>query len=66
MSRYLEFKENSDKTISVWNKKTNDFLGLIHYYYSWKQYVFQSHDIPLVFNDECLTDISNKLRGLKK
>jgi len=62
MSKWLEFKDNSDKTIGVWNKKTGDFVGLIYYYPAWHQYVFAPAESLLVFNDECLRDIANEMK----
>jgi len=66
MSKWLEFKENSDKTIGVWNKKTGDFLGLLRYWRGWRQYVFSPKDSAFIFNDECLTSIAKKLKEMKK
>jgi len=66
MSKWLEFKENSDKTIGVWNKKTSDFIGLIYYYAKWRQYIFMPDcSMSLIFNDECLRDILNQLTRMK-
>lgn len=56
MSRFLEFKEEENGTITVISKKQKAPLGTIEWYQTWKQHVFCPISTA-VFNDECLGDI---------
>jgi hypothetical protein len=66
MSRWLEFRANSNRTIGVWNRKTNEFLGLIHYHRGWRRHVFMTENHSLNFSDDCLRSIAYKLKNMKK
>lgn len=65
MSKWLEFKTNSDKTVGVWNINS-EFLGLIHYHRGWRRYIFTSEEHSINFSDDCLRSIAYKVKSMKK
>ena len=50
---------------SCYNNKTNELLGDIDYYKSWRQYVIEFQS-GCVFNNQCLRDIADFLDQINK
>ena len=70
MPKYIEFIEtksdNDKRIIEVKNKRHGTLLGYIDYHTTWGKWVFTPNlKLDLVFTDECLNDISDKLFKLK-
>lgn len=60
---YLEFLSEIDETTNmgfynVCSQKNGDFLGTIHYYPRWRQYVFTPY-ANTVWSKDCLNDVRN-------
>ncbi len=46
------------------NNKTNDILGTIFWYQTWKQYVFEPESQFVVFSKSCFRDIIDFMEQL--
>jgi len=66
-SKFLSLKEvpikTKTKVFMVFNKTSNDLLGYVKWYAPWRQYCFLVKG-DLVFNSECLTDITTFIKDL--
>ena len=62
---YFELVEKKPKTnkYRITNKKWGDQLGIIEWYSSWRQYIFED-DYGCVFNHTCLNEIAEFLKEL--
>ena len=64
--KYIHFEEVGE--VAGWlclNNKSNDLLGTVTYYTQWQQYVIQ-FERECIFNNQCLLDIADFLKQLKK
>jgi hypothetical protein len=64
----FDFTEKQPKKTSSWNcrnKRTKDVLGVVKWYSAWRQYCFFP-TCPAVYNNSCLSDISDFLTQLNK
>ena len=65
--KFISFKllEKKPKTsvYAVINVKSGNILGIIKWYYSWRQYCFFP-EFNTVFNKDCLSDIEEFVRDL--
>lgn len=66
---YMEKVGNSTSgKTSIWkvlNKKTQNSLGEIRWYASWRQYTFMPVQ-GTIFSEGCLNDIERFIKGLKQ
>ncbi len=67
MSKYLEFVkvESATKTQKFdVDNKSGDNLGRISFYPQWRKYVFQPSNGGIIFDADCLNDITSYLTKL--
>ncbi len=66
---YIEFgeipSEGKTKKFICTNKKSDDILGKVRWYPSWRQYCFFPAE-NIVFSKGCLNDITDFLEKIKK
>jgi len=66
-TQYLVFEELPTKTktkyITVTNKRSQDIIGEIKWYGSWRQYCFFP-EFDTVWNNGCLTDVLEVINTL--
>lgn len=63
--RFIEFRLVSDKP-KIWeccNTKSNDVLGCVDWFVSWRQFVFNPENLT-TYSHDCLTDIAHFLQQL--
>jgi len=70
-SKYMCFEKEIEYTGKTerWvccNNKSDEPLGLIHWYGAWRQYVFEPEDGAIIFNDGCLKIIVEVLEMLNR
>jgi hypothetical protein len=66
--KWIEFEKMSDEP-EAWecrNHKSDDLLGVVEYYNSWRQFVFNPYLESLIFNFGCLEAIADFLKQLNK
>ena len=65
--RFIHFVETTwgdkIKSYHCYNNKSQTKLGLIEYYTTWKQYVFESY-AGNIFSQDCLADIIDFMKQL--
>ena len=63
---FVEFeKKEKTKVIAVMNKHHEEIIGMIKWFSRWRQYCFFP-TCPAVYNNSCLSDISDFLTQLDK
>lgn len=69
-TKYMEFEliERKSKTniYEISNIKNGESLGIIEWYAYWRQYIFQPEYGFVLFNSDCLNEISKFLSELNK
>lgn len=67
MTKFLEFVKLRKHRIEfeVLNRKTKDVLGYIFFYRLWKKWVFEVAYDEIVFDAQCLKDITEFLKKVE-
>ena len=64
--KFIEIRMSDNNLYVIENKKTGVELGYIDYYPQWKQYVFSQAIGNAIWSIECLQDIIDFMKKLKK
>lgn len=69
--KYIHFEQiiidgfwNMDGFWNCINNKHKTVLGVVSYYTSWRQYVFNAEDASNIFSQDCLEDIVDFMKQL--
>jgi hypothetical protein len=66
---HVEWTDDSGKPLRGWfccNNKTREIIGRIGYHAGWRKWVYSSAGTDIVYDEQCLTDITHFLKQIDK